>query len=441
MNNSKDFVLIVGSGAREHALARAIKKSPSKPHLAVWASNRNPGLIELASAFQTGNLEDGKAISRFAKETGVCLAIIGPENPLAAGVADELRAAGISVFGPGKESAKIESSKKFTRKLLTQAKLPGCPDFRAGLTSSQLPEFYDKWKGQIVLKADVLMGGKGVFVAGDHFNSLKEALHITKGWEARGVPFIVEEKMVGEEFSLMTISDGEQCLHLPLIQDHKRAYEGDEGPNTGGMGSYSCSGGSLPFVDPKDVQAARDLNEATVALLREKTGEPYRGVLYGGYMAVRDGVRLVEFNARFGDPEILNVIPLLSGDFFNFCLGVANGNMDKSLISISEEASVCKYLVPEGYPLHPKSDLLVELPKKTEKGELFLGSVDERPEGLVCLRSRTLAYTVISSEISKAEKQVNDYLKQIPGKFFFREDIGKETTLQKRVTHMNHIRS
>jgi phosphoribosylamine--glycine ligase len=439
---SNPACLIVGSGAREHALASALKRSPSDPRLAVWGSTRNPGLLRLASDYEIGSMNDAEGAVAFARRVGCDMAVIGPEAPLEAGFADALRAAGIDVVGPNKSQARIESSKQFAREMLKEANIPGSPFFQAFSSLSGLADIFKRYKGQIVLKADGLMGGKGVFVAGDHFRSEAEALHIAEKWLKEGVRFIVEEKMVGEEFSLMTLTDGVRYLHLPVVQDHKRVFPGDQGPNTGGMGSYSMPDGSLPFLTSADIKAARGLNEAVLCRLAELSGEPYRGILYGGFMAVEEGIRIVEYNARFGDPEALNLMTLVEGDFYQFCRGLARGEMVSEQISVLPEATVCKYVVPMGYPGHVAASQVLKIPPLGPSGiELYYGSIEEKEGKLYTQGSRTLGVVARAPTLSEAEIRVEEFIKTIDGGFFHRSDIGKERVIATKIRRMQEIRA
>ncbi len=335
----RETVLIVGSGAREHAIAVTLARSPQSPDLLCFSNAHNPGIERLCRRYATGSMIDGAAIAAFAKEQMATLAVIGPEAPLAAGVADALWATDVPTVGPVQALARIESSKGFARNLLEKYGIPGNPKFRRfrqGLDESvesvlQKAEGYLRELGdQHVIKDDGLAGGKGVKVFGDHLQSMEESLAFCRELLEAGHPFVIEEKLEGEEFSLLSFSDGTTLRHMPPVQDHKRAFEGDRGPNTGGMGSYTSADGLLPFLTLPDVLEAQNINERTVAALREECGEPYRGVLYGGFMATRDGVRLIEYNARFGDPEALNLLTLLNTDLLSIFKAITDGTLARA---------------------------------------------------------------------------------------------------------------
>lgn len=433
-------VLLVGSGAREHALFKALLRSPQEPSLLVYGSTRNPGLARQASAYTTGSLTDPGKVVEFAGESGADLAVVGPEAPLEAGVADALVAAGIPTAGPGKEQAEIESSKGFARDLLAKHGIPGSPVYQRFSTLTGVEAFLDELADQYVVKADGLMGGKGVKVSGEHLNGRHEAMAWCREIIDAGSGFVIEEKCVGPEFSLFTFTDGNAVVHSPLVQDHKRAYEGDTGPNTGGMGSYSMADHRLPFTDEADYQAAAEMNERTLEAIHSETGAPYRGILYGGFMAVRDGIRLIEYNARLGDPECMNLLALQEGDFLEAVRGMATASLQPDSLLFRKEASVCKYLVPEGYPDSPKKLFPVDLSKVPDCLDLYLGSVDEKDGELLAAGSRTLAFVATAPTLAEAETKVEALAQAVPGPLFHRADIGTEALVEKRAELIRKLR-
>ena len=206
--------------------------------------------------------------------------------------------------------------------LLKEYNIQGSPEFRVFKSSEGLAS-YLQYLNNFVIKPDGLTGGKGVRLSGEHLSSISEAVDYANELFDKHGSVLVEEKLEGEEFSLQSITDGKSMVNCPIAQDHKRAYDGDLGPNTGGMGSYTCADFSLPFLDHTDVENAKKINLDVAKAIEKKTGHPYRGVLYGGFMATADGVRLIEYNARFADPEGMNIIPLFNSDFLEMCYAVA----------------------------------------------------------------------------------------------------------------------
>ncbi|MFQ6607156.1 MAG: phosphoribosylamine--glycine ligase [Fidelibacterota bacterium] len=434
------IILLIGSGAREHAIARALARSPQNPAIACFASNNNPGIQELAEHFEAGNINDPATTVTFAKLFGADLAIIGPEAPLESGVADALWSAGIPTIGPRKAHAQIETSKGFTRDLLTKYNIPACPVYRRFESLKGVAVFLSELGDNYVVKFDGLMGGKGVKVAGDHLHSHDEALDYCKKLVSRGGSFLVEEKLIGEEFSLMSFCDGNHLVHMPPVQDHKRAFEGDKGPNTGGMGSYSFADHSLPFLISEDIDQAQKYNEATMLALKKEFGEGYKGILYGGFMATGDGIKLIEYNARFGDPEAMNVLPLLESDFVDICRGIVEGNLYEKDVSFRNQATVCKYAVPEGYPDSPVKGEPIDVSHVIDTDQLYYASVDMKNGKLIEAGSRTVAFAGMADTLSEAEAKAEAEISRVRGPLFHRADIGTEDLIQKRVKHISLIR-
>ena len=433
-------ILVIGSGAREHAIVRALDRSPQEKEIYCLASNMNPGIAELCDEILIGNFNDPNFVVSYATETGTILAIIGPENPLANGVADALWEAGVKVVGPKKDLAQLETSKAFTRDLLNEYNIPGGPKYQTFNSMGGVAEFLNELGENYVVKYDGLAGGKGVKVSGEHLHSHGEALAYCKELVDKNGEFVIEGKFIGEEFSLMSFCDGDTLKHMPAVQDHKRAYEGDTGPNTGGMGTYSDANHSLPFISDDEISQAHEINIKTAKAVNDKFGEGYRGILYGGFMATTNGVKLIEYNARFGDPEAMNVLSLLESDFIEICNGIAGGTLDKIDVQFSKKATVCKYAVPEGYPNNPVKGEPIDISGISNPDGLFYASVDFKGTSLVESGSRTIAVVGIADTISEAEKIAEKEVSSIAGPLFHRTDIGTDDVIQKRIDHMKSLR-
>jgi len=433
-------ILLIGSGAREHAIARALDRSSQNKSIYCLASNMNPGIAELCVEITIDNFNDPELVSSYASEIGATLTIIGPENPLAEGVADALWNNGVKVVGPKKTLAQIETSKSFTRDLLTEYNIPACPKYKTFLALDGVAEFLSNLEEDYVIKYDGLAGGKGVKVAGDHLNSHEEALAYCRELVDRGGKFVIEEKLIGQEFSLMSFCDGETLKHMPAVQDHKRAYEGDIGPNTGGMGTYSDADHSLPFLTDENIIQAHEINNATAKALKDKFGDGYKGILYGGFMTTADGVKLIEYNARLGDPEAMNVLSLLESDFIAICQGIVDETLDKVDVQFADQATVCKYAVPKGYPDNPIKGEPIDISNIENLERLFYASVDFKDGQLVEAGSRTVAVVGTANTISKAEKIAEKEISAVEGPLFHRNDIGTDELVQKRVQHMESLK-
>ena len=433
-------ILIVGSGAREHAICRKINESNLPKEIFCIASNMNPGIAELCSEIVVENINDPGLIVEYAKQKDVSLVIVGPENPLYAGIADALWDAKIKVVGPKKNLAQIETSKAFTRELLSEYKIPGGPKYQTFNSMNGVSNFLNELGDAFVVKYDGLAGGKGVKVAGDHLHSHQEAILYCQEILDKNGEFVIEEQFFGEEFSLMSFCDGRSLKHMPAIQDHKRAYENDTGPNTGGMGTYSDADHSLPFLTKKDIEEACSINKQTVSALQNKFGEGYKGILYGGFMATENGVKLIEYNARFGDPEAMNVLSILESDLIEIFNAITGGTLEEINVRFQNKATVCKYGVPEGYPDTPVKGKKIDVSAVKDPDRLFYASVDLVDNELIQAGSRAVAFVGVADSITEAEAIAEREISSIKGPLFHRTDIGTDAVIQKRVKHMQRLR-
>ncbi len=440
-------ILIIGNGAREHVICETLKRSPQETELYIIGDALNPGIKKLSAEYIVGSTKDPVFVVEFAKKCSPDFCIVGPEAPIAAGVVDALMQAGFKCCSPLATVGRLESSKSFTRDLLAKYNIPGNPKFKVfkkgpeyDVPEEEFEKFFDELGDDFVVKADGLKGGKGVKVSGDHLNGREEGLAYAFECFNEGGRVVVEEKFIGQEFSLMSFCDGIHTVEMPAVQDHKRAYEGDKGPNTGGMGTYSDANGSLPFLNDSDIESARDITRKVAAALKEETGVEFKGIMYGGFMAVRDGVRLIEYNARFGDPEAMNVLPLLKTDFVEVCEAIVNGTLDKLNIEFEKKATVCKYLVPNGYPDNPCKGEKITVGAIPDGVKAYFASVNEKEDGLYLSGSRAIAFVGIADSIDEAEKLAQSAVATVEGPVFYRKDIGTHALIQKRVDHMKEIR-
>ena len=335
-------ILLLGSGGREHALAVALAASPRCDELYIAPGNGGTAAVGENVLLDA---EDPAAVADFARETGCGLVVIGPEAPLVVGVADAVRAAGIPCFGPGAEGAQVEGSKKFSKELMERAGVPTAA--YASFTDEAAALAYVRDQGApLVVKADGLAAGKGVVVATE-LSQAEDAVRACSdgAFGKAGATVVIEEMMTGPECSLLAFTDGETVRPMCTSQDHKRALEGDRGPNTGGMGAYA----PVPIVTDEEHAAMVDALEKTVAQLHAE-GIDYRGCLYGGFMLTPAGPKVLEFNARFGDPETQVVIPRLENDLVEVMLAVAEGRLSEVELRWSDRWAVTVVLTSAGYP-------------------------------------------------------------------------------------------
>jgi len=430
-------VLLVGSGAREVAIARKVKESAAQTSLYCVASTTNPQISGLSSSCFEQSPNDVEGVVAIAKNLSIDLAIVGPENPLEAGLVDALEKEGVACVGPRKNVAKIETSKAFARNILDFCASEKNPERREFSSLEGVKEFLKHLGGQYVIKYDGLMGGKGVKISGEHLRSVEEALSYAESIIGGGGTFLIEEKFLGEEFSLMSFCDGTYCAHMPAVQDHKRAFDGDVGPNTGGMGTYSFADHSLPFLSKENIVAAQKTNERVAIELYKKTGEKFRGILYGGFMLTGDGVKVVEYNARFGDPEAMNVLSVLETDFMDICNAIVTGSLADLKIVFANKATVCKYVVPVGYPNNPSKGFEVVCNPKLDG--LYLAAVQEKNGVITATGSRTAAFVGVDPDIAVAERLAEKGVNAIGGNLFHRKDIGTRDLIGRRKKHMKKV--
>ncbi|MBT3834998.1 phosphoribosylamine--glycine ligase [Candidatus Peribacteria bacterium] len=441
-------ILLITVSARGHAIAEAIKKSRHNPEIIHVCNSRNPGIKKIADEqIVVDSLMDFDPILEIAKRTKPDFAIVAPDDPIGAGLVDALEEIGVKSMAPKKSLARIESSKSFTRDLVEKYGIDGNPKFKVFDKSSSEEEIRryieDDLDGEYVVKFDGLAGGKGVKVSGEHLMSAEEGVFFALKCLAGANQVVVEEKFVGSEFSLMSFVSGEQVVSMPAVQDHKRAYEGDTGPNTGGMGTYSSADHSLPFLKQEEIDKAHSINVQTAKALQEECGEPFKGILYGGFIVTKSGVKLIEYNARFGDPECLNVLPLLETDFVDICQAIINGDLNEDMVKFSSKATVCLYITPECYP--NSKDLkgkTVEFPDIEDNARIFYGDLSEDDDGALRLGgSRTAGIVGIGDTTSEAQKIALDLCEQAKGPVRFRKDIGTESLIAKRIELMKELRS
>jgi phosphoribosylamine--glycine ligase len=436
-------VLLVGGGAREHAIAVALKRN-SQIRLYAAMKNRNPGIMGLSEKVSNHDEMKVEKTVDFAEKSGIDFAFIGPESPLAAGTADSLEEADIPCIGPKKTLARIESDKEFMRGLLDKYNIPCNLAHRAFDSIEMAFEYLDEVGGEVAVKPVGLTGGKGVKVVGEQLNNTEEAKTYVKEVIEGGIgggKVLLEERAVGEEFTLQAFVDGKNVALMPAVQDHKRAYEGDVGHNTGGMGSYSDSNSLLPFIGRSVYDEAGEVIKKTVKALKEETGQEYRGILYGQFMLGR-GLKLIEFNCRFGDPEAMNVLSIMNSDMGEVCEAIIDGSLGR--VEFDGKATVCKYVVPEGYGLKSMGGQRLKVDTgaiNAAGGVVYYAAVNEENGQIYTTTSRSVGVVGIAGTIEDAERTCEEAIQHVSGEHIYhRKDIGTKELINKKLERMKALR-
>ncbi|HHW18258.1 MAG TPA: phosphoribosylamine--glycine ligase [Firmicutes bacterium] len=423
-------VLVIGSGGREHAIAWALSKSPSVENLFISPGNFGTGRVGTNVDLDIG---DFASVRDFARANGIDLVVVGPENPLAGGIADFLRDSGISVFGPGARGARLESSKSYAKEFMARHGIPH-PRFWVFDDAGEAASFISTTEGPWVIKADGLALGKGVTVCFDREEALDVARSLMSGKALgnAGKKIVIEEFLRGRELTAMALSDGKTLYPLPFARDHKRAFDGDEGPMTGGMGAYS----PVTDVDQKVQEIIiRDILEKTLCGLKEE-GIDYRGILYAGLMLTRDGPKVLEYNVRFGDPEAQCILPRLEGDLALCLRGCAEGSLDRALgeaeLRVKPETCVTVIMASGGYPGTYEKGVPISGIESVEKEfpenevMLFFAGAREENGEVVTAGGRVLAVTALAASLPLAREKAYNAAKMISFRnAHYRKDIGR----------------
>jgi phosphoribosylamine--glycine ligase len=414
-------VLLIGGGGREHALAWKLRQSPLIGRL--YCAPGNAGIAAVAECLAL-DVADHEAVIRFGKDNAIALVAIGPEAPLVAGLADDLEAAGIKVFGPSREAARLEGSKGFTKDLCAAHGIPTAA-YRRFADAASAKAYVATQKLPVVVKADGLAAGKGVVIAAtrEEAESAIDAC-FSGAFGAAGSEVVVEEFLDGEEASFFALSDGKTALALATAQDHKRAFDGDRGPNTGGMGAYS------PAPIMTEALSARVMAEIVLPTVRamSERGTPFKGVLYAGLMIVEGAPKLIEYNVRFGDPEAQVLMLRLASDLFPALLAVAEGRLADITLDWQDDAALCVVMAARGYPgAYAKGSEIKGLEDAGRDPNVQIFHAGTRREGdrILADGGRVLGVTARGDTIAKAKARAYAAIEEIdwPGGFY-RSDIG-----------------
>ncbi len=428
-------VLLVGEGAREHAIAEKLAEGAE---LYAVMSRKNPAIAGLCKKYWIADTTDAAAVASAVDVEGIDIAFASPDAVLAAGVTDALVAKGMAAASPTKAAARIEWDKGFMRALMAEHRVAGMPRHRVVRDPVEAAETIKNY-GMVAIKPLGLTGGKGVKVSGDHFQNMEEKFAYARELIDKDGLVLIEEKLVGEEFTLQAFCDGTNLAFMPPVQDHKRAFVEDKGPNTGGMGSYS-SGALLPFMAKRDLDSAQAIMKHVVSAMK-KEGVPFTGVLYGQFMITAEGPKVIEFNSRFGDPEAMNVLALLRTPLSEVFRAMADGKLGK--VEFSGQCTVVKYLVPEGYPGKPEKDaeFAVDAACLGKGGaKAYFASVYEKDGKTYTTGSRTVGILGMGKTLADAEAIAERGCSCVSGPVWHRRDIGTQELVQKRIDHMKEVR-
>ncbi len=422
-------ILLIGSGGREHAIANALARSPRLGRL--FIAPGNPGMARRGELVDL-DVADHRAVVEFCRQNGVGLVVVGPEQPLIAGIADDLAAGEILVFGPTRAAARLEGSKGFTKDLCRAHDIPTADYGRFDNEAAALT--FAREKGApIVVKADGLAAGKGVVVAQTEEEAERAIRAMFAGSFGRsGSEVVIEEFLQGEEVSFFALCDGERALSFGTAQDHKRVGEGDTGPNTGGMGAYSPASALTPALE---ALALETIVEPTLRAMREM-GAPYRGVLYAGLMLTAEGPKLIEYNARLGDPEAQVILPRLEDDLLELMLAAARGALPDRAPRFSKRAALTVVLAAKNYPATPIVGTRIRDLERAEAAEnvIITHAGTKLVDGkLLAAGGRVLNVTALGETVLEAQARAYAAVDQIdwPGGFC-RRDIGWREAARER---------
>ena len=423
-------ILLVGGGGREDAIARKIVESGGQLYAVL--KNRNPSILSMASDFLIGDELDHERIADYAKSKNVDLAFIGPDPVLNTPLADTLLSMGIRVASPTRKAAEIETSKSFMRNLLAKYEIAGNVPSIEIHDEESLDKAIKDSQVEYAIKPVGLTGGKGVRVMGEHFDSRKQAHSYALEVLRKDGVVLLEQRISGEEFSQMIFTDGTHMIPVPVAQDFKRALEGDQGPNTAGMGSITDANHLLPFMDSETRERSLKILSSVLNAMRME-GREFRGVMYGQFMSTPDGPKVIEINARLADPEGINILSLLHGDIVEVLNSIADGSL-RGKISFRNKATTLKYLVPPGYGFRPRPGrLTVDSGIETDDLKLYYAAVSGSMENVEMSSSRALAVVGIADTIPEASSTVERSLGKIHGEYYVRHDIGSNEMMSRKI--------
>jgi len=442
-------ILLIWSGAREHIVAKKLCENP-EVKLFAWCPSENPWILELADEAIIWWVwkNEFQNICHFAEENKIDWAFIWPDNPIWDWLADELKKSWFPSFAPNKSLARLESSKWFTRKLIEKYWIDWNPEFKNfewnwEKNKEAISEFLDKLWDEYVIKYDALFWWKWVKLSWEHLGNKDEWISYAMECLDECGKVVIEEKFVWEEFSLLCFADWNSIASMPTIQDHKRAFEWDTWPNTGWMWTYSEKWWILPFIEKKDIEEAEKITIKIMQSLKKECWEKYKWIMYWGFILTKNWVKVIEYNARFWDPEVMNLLTLLKTDLTKICEACIDWKLKNIEVSFEDYATVCKYIAVNWYPENPKKwEKLVinfDINKKDESEIYFWSIVRNEDWSYTMWSSRNVAIIAKAWDIETAWKLVDEKISKMEWDFFYRKDIWTKELIQKKINRMKEI--
>ncbi len=415
-------ILVIGSGGREHALVWKIAQSPLVKK--IYCAHGNPGISNLAETIDI-SVDNIQELLKFAKSKKVDLTVVGPELPLTLGLSDAFQKEGLKVFGPNQKAAQLEQSKTFSKVFMQKHHIPTA-DFQVFTHFKEAKAYIEKTSYPLVIKADGLAAGKGVLVAKTSQEALQflDEVMEKKIFGKSGERVVIEECLQGEELSILALLDGKSFLLLPEARDHKRIFDHDEGPNTGGMGAYS----PVPWASQKLINEIVEKVFKQVCRGLEKEKINYCGVLYAGLMITTKGPKVLEFNVRFGDPETQVVLPRIKSDLVHLMMACCNQTLSQESIEISQDSTLCVVIASGGYPQSHQNGLAIHGLNEAQNKNTFVFHAGTKKEGTSVLTNggRVLGVTGWNSSMERARESVYQSIQKIHfEKMQYRKDIGQ----------------
>jgi len=436
-------VLVVGSWAKAQITIENLRIRNLNIRIFAYMSIKNPAIISLVNGYKIGDFNTVNDVVGYAKKQDIDLVIVTTAEPLSVGLVDALEKKKIKTFGPRKQAARLETNKAFTRKLMKKYEIDTIPRFRVFNNVDDAVQYAKDLNWNVAVKPVGLTEGLGVKVFGDQLKTKEDiSRYIRQIFSERGdSKVLMEEKLTGEEFTIQFFVNGNYIIPTPAVQDFKKLLVGEKGPNTASMGSYSDSRYLLPFMTQKNYDDALDIVRKTLAAFHSETGEICQGFLYGQFMITKDGIKLIEYNFRPGDPEWMNTLSVLKNNILEVIHRLLNG--EKMFLQFEDKATVCKYIVPRSYPkkLYEVLDVSFEEWMIKKEGVSLYYSCGIDDQGKLNIGSeRGIAFIAKGKTIFDANEKVEQAISLVKGNFYHRGDIGTKELIESRIDHVKELR-